>query len=383
MIGALGILAAIGLGIVLATHVLTGAAAVYWARRRPCRESGPADAGVSILIPLKGTDAELAVNLAAFARQDYPEFEIILVLSDPGDPAMADARTCAAALPERVRIVSGPDLMRSANPKTNTLARAYAAARFPLIMHCDANLRLEPQALRRAAGLLTPGIGLVTAYFVGVRPSGFAGEIECAFLGAYARFLAAAALLGHAPAIGKLMLYRRSDLERAGGYARLGENAAHDTAMDRAIRGIGMSVRALPGFRLQPVGRRTFSEVWQRQVRWCLVRRVNQPLAYAGEIVSGPIAACVCAGAAAALSGLPPLWSVMGVAALWYGIEAAVSAAARWHMSGVSPAAWLLRDGLVPAVWLAALFSRHARWRGASVAIARPARRGATAPTDR
>jgi ceramide glucosyltransferase len=382
MSGVFAILAAIGLGVLLASRVLTAAAAMYWARRRPRGESAGNGAEVSILIPLKGTDAELGANLAAFARQDYPEFEIVLVLADPRDPAMAEARQCVTAFPGRVRIVTGPDLMRSANPKTNTLARAYAAARHPLIMHCDANLRLEPQSLRHAAGMLGPKVGLVTTYFVGVRPSGFSGEIECAFLNGYARFLASAAVLGHAPVIGKLMLYRRADLERAGGYARLAENAAHDTAMDRAIRGIGLRVRALPGFLRQPVGRRAWPEVWQRQVRWCLVRRINQPLAYAGEIVSGPIAACVCAGVAAAFGGLAPMWSIAGTAAFWYAVEGVASAAARWHMTAASPAAWLLRDALMPAMWLTALFSRHARWRGSSISIARSARRGEAAGMD-
>src|SRR5690606_26595240 len=134
----------------------------------------------------------------------------------------------------------------------------------------------------------------------------------------------------------------------------LAENAAHDTAMDRAIRSLGLRVRALPEFLTQPVGRRSWSEVWQRQTRWFLVRRINQPLAYAGEIVSGPIAACVCAWGTAAFNGLPPLWSIAGTAAIWYGVEAAAAAAARWHVGVASPAAWIMRDALMPAMWLAA-----------------------------
>src|SRR3982074_2553090 len=42
---------------------------------------------VSILKPLKGTDPEMYESLRSHCLQEYPEYEIILGISDPADSA--------------------------------------------------------------------------------------------------------------------------------------------------------------------------------------------------------------------------------------------------------------------------------------------------------
>ena len=37
---------------------------------------------------------------------------------------------------------------------------------------------------------------------------------------------------------------------------------------------------------------------------------------------------------------------------LWYGGEALLAHAARWHLSPLSPFAWMLRDLLLPVLWI-------------------------------
>src|SRR5437660_1658472 len=43
---------------------------------------------VSILKPLKGTDLEMYESLLSHCLQDHPEYEIIVGVSDPADPAL-------------------------------------------------------------------------------------------------------------------------------------------------------------------------------------------------------------------------------------------------------------------------------------------------------
>src|SRR5579864_8235473 len=44
---------------------------------------------VSILKPLAGLDLDLESNLRTFFEQDYPSFEILFAVREPGDPAVA------------------------------------------------------------------------------------------------------------------------------------------------------------------------------------------------------------------------------------------------------------------------------------------------------
>src|SRR5436190_2883354 len=44
---------------------------------------------VSIIAPCRGLDAGLEQNLTALLEQDYPHYQLIFVVDDPADPAVA------------------------------------------------------------------------------------------------------------------------------------------------------------------------------------------------------------------------------------------------------------------------------------------------------
>ena len=112
------------------------------------------------------------------------------------------------------------------------------------------------------------------------------------------------------------MLWRRDILDEAGGIEALGAEIAEDAAATKIVRAHGLDVRLVDRPFEQPLGPRSVTQVWDRQVRWARLRRATFPIFYAPEILTGstlPIAAGV---VAASSYDLDPL-SVFAGSALY------------------------------------------------------------------
>src|SRR5262249_19206484 len=189
-------------------------------------------------------------------------------------------------------------------------------------------------------------------------------ELECAFLNTYQlRWQYAAAAIGLGFAQGKSMLYRRSQIERAGGIRLLATEPAEDAATTKAGRDLGPPVRLVEPPVGQTLGHRSAREVWARQLRWAQLRQASFRQYYALEILAGSLGPLIAAAYVVAALGLP-LGSGLAVAAAWYGAEAALARAAGWHLSLRSLAAFILRDILLPLLWIGGCLGRGFVWRG-------------------
>src|SRR5687767_14738741 len=103
-------------------------------RRRRVMERLPP---ISVLKPLKGVDEQLYENLSSFAKQDYPNFELVLGCDDIADPALELARRLQTEFPHvAVTIVAGGRPI-GLNPKVNNLRQLAEAARFEHLLISD------------------------------------------------------------------------------------------------------------------------------------------------------------------------------------------------------------------------------------------------------
>jgi ceramide glucosyltransferase len=168
---------------------------------------------------------------------------------------------------------------------------------------------------------------------------------------------------------GKTMLWRRDVLDKAGGIAALASEPAEDAASTKIVREAGLKVRLSHLPFAQPLGERSFKEVWRRQVRWARLRRVTFKAFFAGELFSGGFLPFLAAGVLLYALDLSLLW-LLPLIAFWYALEAAVAAFARWPMSLRDALLWVVRDLLIPALWVSAWTGTKFTWRGVAMDVA-------------
>src|SRR6266542_3361562 len=126
--------------------VLTVIAALRYRAVRPAatRTFPP----ISLLKPLVGVDEGLAVNLASFFEQEYPEFEILFAVRDPADAAVKVVEKLAAQYPEvpaRLIVTGEPPYP---NAKVYSLDLMLGEARHELIVMSDSDIRVTPAMLQ-------------------------------------------------------------------------------------------------------------------------------------------------------------------------------------------------------------------------------------------
>jgi ceramide glucosyltransferase len=321
-------------------------------------------AGVSVVRPVCGLENHIEDTLGSAFELDYPRYEIIFCAATANDAAVPLVKRLIAAHPHvPARLLIGNEAI-SENPKLNNVCKGWRAAAYDWVVMADSNVLMPPDYIERLLAAWRADSGLVSSPPVGCRPHGFWAELECAFLNTYqVRWQYAAAGVGIGFAQGKSMLYRRSQIEQAGGIRLLAAEPAEDAATTKLLRGLGLRICLVDAPFGQPLGYRSAREVWARQLRWARLRQASFKRYYALEILSGGIGPLLAAAYVLAASGLP-VGGVIAVAAVWYGAEAALARAAGWHLSVRSPLAFLLRDVLLPVLWIGGLLGRDFVWRG-------------------
>jgi ceramide glucosyltransferase len=327
---------------------------------------------VSLVRPLCGIDNYAADTLSSTFNLDYPHYEILFCVASAKDPVAAFVKTLMAANPSRpARLLVGDDRI-SPNPKLNNVVKGWRAARHDWIVIADSNVLMPPDYIERLFASWRDDTGLVASPPVGCRPEGIWAEVECAFLNTYqARWQYIVDAFGFGFAQGKTMLWRRADLDAAGGIGALGKEVAEDAAATKVVRGAGRKVRLVDRPFAQPLGRRSAAEVWNRQLRWARLRRASFLPFFLPEAFSGGIIPMIGIAFLAGAMGLPMSLCVAGFAALWYGAEMTLAAAAGWPVSPLSPLYGLVRDLMLPVLFVAALRGNDFVWRGNEMQVER------------
>jgi ceramide glucosyltransferase len=359
---------------------ITSLAVAIWRFRHNARAEPPSkqhppvsqNHSVSIVRPLCGIDNYAADTLRSTFELDYPHYEILFCVASGSDAVLPLVRSLTAENPgARVRLLIGDERV-SPNPKLNNVLKGWRAAEHGWIIIADSNVLMPRDYIKRLFASWRADTGLVASPPIGCRPDGFWAEIECAFLNTYqARWQYLVDSFGWGFAQGKTMLWRRADLDRAGGIAALAKEVAEDAAATKIVRDAGLKVRLIDRPLAQPLGRRSAAEVWNRQLRWARLRRASFMLYFLPEILSGGVLPMLAVAILANAFGLPVVLSVGTYGAFWYGAEMILAAAAGWHVPKLYPLYGLARDLLLPALFVSALQGNDFVWRGNEMQVER------------
>lgn len=326
----------------------TVACLAFRGQARPAQR--PAE-GISILKPVYGADSVL--REAVRSHTVLPgEYELLCGVRE-GDPA-ADV---IAEFPN-VRMI--PCTTVTPNRKVGSLIDLVRAARYPILIVNDADIRVEPDYLARVtAPLADPGVGLVTCMF---RPEGDTAASRFEALGV-ATDLVPSMIVARAMGVkdfasGATMAFRRADLERIGGFEAIGGYLADDYQLGHRIHGLGLQCVLSDTIVATHLGG-GWGDVWRHQVRWARTVRVSKFWGYAGL----PLAFATLWALALAAAG-EWKWSLTLL-----GVRMAMALAGGWVVLR-SPDVlrlWVLipfRDLFTAAAWAAGLFGKTVLWRG-------------------
>ena len=325
----------------------------------------PADAPpVTVIRPVCGIEAFSRETLGSSFALDYPHYEVLFCVAREDDPVNAIVHRLIDAHPEiPARLLVGDDRV-SLNPKLNNTVKGWNASTNEWTIMADSNVLMPRDYIQRLLARRRKNTGVVCSVPIGSRPANFGGELECAFLNTFqARWEYAAESLGIGFAQGKSMLLRRSVVEKGGGIRALGAEIAEDAALTKLLRPKVSSSSVDNPFE-EPLGPRTPAEVWARQTRWSRLRRMTFPLYFAPEIATTSLLTLAAAAIGGDELGVGAPAAVLLAAAIWYGAEAGLAAAAGWPLAWSSLPAWIGRDLALPALWLSGWMNARFVWRG-------------------
>lgn len=328
-------------------------------RRRATNIDQPA---ISAILPIKLDNPGFEEAQASIFMQRYPEHEVLFSAAETSSPVVDLAQSLKRAHPNVASRVMQSHCDSAVSPKLNTLAAPLAAAAHDFILTKDSNIVFEPETMAAYMQNLTPDVGLVVGVPIAERPESLAGHIEAFVINGHARLLLTASALGLGFGVGKAMLFKRSDLAHAGGFEAMAYTLAEDTAISKGLAAIGLKTVFAHKTLRQIIGQRSLREIYDRQLRWSVIRRAHEPATFPLEPITSPLPAAVAAAIAAPLIDLSA-GTAFGLTVFgWFGCEILIAWLKGWEVSILSPLAFIGREILALAAWLRAWTTDDVVW---------------------
>lgn len=207
-------------------------------------------ARVSIVIPARNEERYVGRTLDAALRQDYPDFEVIVV-DDESTDGTAD-EIARRSSDGRLVPMSARPLEPGWLGKPNALATGAAQASGKWILFMDADVELHPQALRDAVAACERGGWDHLALLPHLEREGFWEEllmpvipvVAFVYIPSFLTFLSGTRMAAGGGAFG---LVRREAYESMGGHDRIKNSVVDDVRLAMELKAAGFESRARLG----------------------------------------------------------------------------------------------------------------------------------------
>ncbi|WP_263351228.1 glycosyltransferase [Acidicapsa acidisoli] len=274
---------------VFAGMVVAGARHHLRGRRNPSPKNSFTPA-LSLLKPLHGSEPDLEANLTTFFEQDYPQYEILFCARDDGDAGLDIARRVAARYPQIPARFFSTGELRYINAKVHSLEVMTAAARHPILVISDSDVRVVPDYLRNiSAPFHDPKVGAMTCLYRGVAvEGGLWARLEAVGMSVEmtAGVLVANMLEGMQFVLGPTMAVRRECVEAMGGMAKLGDYCADDYVLGNEVFKQGRSVALSHHVIDHMILNDSLADSLSHQVRWMKSTRFSRPKGHFGTALT-------------------------------------------------------------------------------------------------
>jgi ceramide glucosyltransferase len=328
---------------------------------------------VTLLKPLKGLDVNTIDCLRSWLRQEYMgTVQVLFGVASPDDPVCELARQLIREFPQAdAQLVICREAL-GVNAKVSSLIQLHRFAKHEVIVVSDADVLAPTDFLVNAvASLRDENVGLVNCFYRLANPTTLGMRWEAIAINAdfWSQVLQGQTLAPLDFALGAVMVTRRAELAKIGGFESLADHLADDFQL-------GHRIVHVPGKRIalcpvvvdcvsHPMDLR---ETWDHQLRWARTIRVCKPLPYAASILSNATL-------------WPMLWAIFPpdglaphlFARLFLGacvmIRIISADALQWRFGkvrGQRSFLWLapIKDLLQVLLWIGAFCGNHIVWRG-------------------
>lgn len=323
---------------------------------------------VSILKPLKGMDPEIEQSLRSHCVQDYPAYEIVFGVSDPGDSAVALVRQLQREFPNCPIQLVVCERTLGTNIKVSNLAQMVRGCRHEYLVLNDSDIRVEADYLRRVvAPLANANVGMVTCLYRGVPERTLGSRLES--LGISSDFTAAVLTArqlegGVHFGLGSTLAFRRADLDAMGGFESVVEYLADDYELAHRMRKLGREVVLSEVVVDTFLPRYSWKAFYDHQLRWARSVRDSRRWGYIGVVLTFGLPWALLA--LWSMHGATWGWILLGVTVLVRLLVAFVAGILVLGDSNLLRLAWLipLRDIVALSVWAASFAGHTVTWRG-------------------
>ena len=324
--------------------------------RRSSQQPIASSRNISILKPVSGAGGNLREALASHSKLDA---ELLCGVSTLDDPAVAIIHE----FPKARLIVSSTI---APNAKVGVLIDLVKAASHDTIIVNDSDICVEQDYLRVTAPLADSKVGLVTCLYRAVGDT-FPARFEALGVATdFAPSTLVARLVGVDEfAMGSTLAFRKTDLEKIGGFESIAAYLADDYQLGHRIHQLGLKCVLSDAIVETHLGG-GWMDVWRHQIRWARTIRVSKFYGYLGlPFTFATFWALVCGSWRIGLAILL-VRMLMAIVAGWF----------RLRSKDVLTLFFLipLRDLFGVAVWVVGLFGNTVMWRGRKLRLDREGR---------